>query len=101
MFTVESKITTVITLSTDKKEEIERSLDRTLELLERTLRNQHNYTEVPSVCPIMTEYILARVVAEEVRQDRFSLVSLLERVISFGVTFEKLPNTQFCSRVPP
>ncbi len=101
MYIVESKITTTISMSTGDKEDMQQELDKTIALLENTLRNQRGYTDVPAVCPIMAECILAKVLAEELKQDKYSLIPLVERVIYFGMAFEKTQSMPFCSRVQP
>ncbi len=101
MYTAESKILTTITISTGQKEDMHNELDKTIALLECILRNQRGFTEVPAVCPITAEYILAKVLAEELKQDKYSLLPLVERVIYFGMAFEKTQSMPFCSRVQP
>ena len=101
MFHVETKIMATISITTEQRSDVEHKLETTIELLDRALKNKHGYTEVPSLCPILAEYILAIALAETLEKDEFSLGPLVERVICFGVAYGKTQYQPLCSRAQP
>ena len=92
MLKSETHITTIITMTKEQRDENYKRLESAIAALERALVNKHGYTEVPTVCPILAEYIVAKAL-EERERDKYSVMPLIEKAIWFGTMCGE---TQWC-----
>ncbi len=95
MFKVDTKITSTVSVTGEEQNQMEELLQQAVETLERELINHSNFNDGTPVCPIMSEYIIAKALEQEL--GRFSLVPLLERVVCFARMIDKAHPEMKCN----